>query len=426
MAVALCTVTRAQGEIPSLPAQSSSTLKLVVLRANRMLDVLRGETVAPAVVAIKDNLIVSVTREFPSKAGEVIDLGDVTLLPGLIDVHTHLVLNTDDGWEQMTVRDTPADAAIRGVPNARKTLLAGFTTVRDLGNWGGFPDVALMRAIERGLIDGPRIIPCGRELSMTGGHADITGYAPGVRELGPHDGTADGTAEILKAVRYMAKHGAKVIKVCATGGVLSEEPMVGAQQYSEEELRVMVEEARRHGLKVAAHAHGTDGIIAAIRAGVASIEHGTILNEEAVLLLKEKGVYLVMNPYIEDSEDVTKLPPLMRTKAEQLKPHFERSIRMAIEAGVKMAYGTDAGVFPHGDNARQFSSFVKRGVRPLEAIRMASIHAADLMELDDRGVIAPGKLADLIAVDGNPLEDIRVLEQVRFVMKDGKVFKHSK
>jgi Amidohydrolase family len=159
VAMALCTVTRAQGEITSLPAQSSSTLKLVVLRASRMLDVLRGETVAPAVVAIKDNLIVSVTREFPSKAGEVIDLGDVTLLPGLIDVHTHLVLNTDDGWEQMIVRDTPADAAIRGVPNARKTLLAGFTTVRDLGNWGGFPDVALMRAIERGLIDGPRVIP---------------------------------------------------------------------------------------------------------------------------------------------------------------------------------------------------------------------------------------------------------------------------
>jgi imidazolonepropionase-like amidohydrolase len=218
-------------------------------------------------------------------------------LSGLIDVHTHLVLDLQTDWTHLAVEETAVDAALRGVRAARSTLLAGFTTVRDLGvspvGYSGFADVALMKAIERGDFEGPRIIPAGHEISITGGHCDVTGFAPGIAELGPAQSIADGPAEVLKAVRYQVKHGACVVKVCATAGVMSFEGPVGAQQYSEEELRVLVEEAKRHDLRVAAHAHGTAGIIAAIRACVTSIEHGTILNEEAIQLMKEKGTYFL-------------------------------------------------------------------------------------------------------------------------------------
>ena len=346
----------------------------------------------------------------------------MTLLPGLMDMHTHLCYDLEGDWVNRAVREGAADAALRGSRNAMITLLAGFTTVRDVGA-GGFADISLMRAIDNGIVAGPRMFPAGHSLGITGGHCDATGYAPGILEQGPEQGIADGVAEVLRATRYQIKHGAKVIKICATAGVLSFEGSVGAQQYSEEEMRVIVEEAARHGLKVAAHAHGTEGIIAAIRAGVASIEHGSMLDGEAISLMKARGTYLVPTSYLVDAINLDNLPPPIRAKAEYILPLARKSLSRAIQSGVKIAFGTDAAVYPHGDNAREFAVYVKQGMSPIEAIRSATIHAADLLGVDDRGVIAEGKLADIIGVAGNPLEDVTVLENVRFVMKGGKVYK---
>lgn len=403
---------------------TAAAQQVTVVWAARMLDVKTGRMVQNAVVVIEGGRIKSVgSGEIPEDA-DIIDLGNLTLLPGLIDMHVHLTGDLDKDSFNRRIREGAADAALRGARNARRTLLAGFTTVRDMAS-DGFSAVALMRASDRGLIEGPRIFPAAHGLGITGGHCDATGLAPGILEGGPERGVADGADEILKAVRYQIKHGAKLIKTCATAGVLSFEGPVGAQQYSEEELRVMVEEAARHGMKVSAHAHGTEGIIAAVRAGVASIEHGSMLNEGAIALMKEKGTYLVPTTYLADNIPLDVLPPHIRAKAESILPVAKESVRRAIRAGVKIAFGTDAAVFPHGDNAKEFTALVERGLTPLEAIRSATLNAVDLLGVDDRGLIAPGRLADIIAVPGNPLEDIRVLEDVRFVMKGGKVFKHE-
>lgn len=396
--------------------------ELMVVRAASMLDVESSRMVQHALVLVEDGRIKSVgPAEVPAEA-QVIDLGDRTLLPGFIDMHTHLTGDLEGDWVNRVVKATAADAALRGARNARKTLLAGFTTVRNLGS-GYFADVSLMKAIDNGWVEGPRIFPAGHALGITGGHADVTGFTPGVMELGPEYGIADGADEVLRAVRYQIKHGAKVIKVCATAGVLSFEGPVGAQQYSEEELHVIVEEAQRHGLKVAAHAHGTEGIIAAVKAGVASIEHGSMLNGKAIQLMKERGTYLVPTTYLADAIKLDALPPPIRAKAELVLPAMKESLRQAIKAGVKIAFGTDSGVYPHGDNAREFAALVDRGLAPIDAIRAATLYAADLLGANDRGVIAPGRLADLVAVGGNPLENIRTLEKVEFVMKGGKIFK---
>jgi imidazolonepropionase-like amidohydrolase len=392
-----------------------------IVRADRMLDVESGRIVRGVMVVVEDGRITGVNpRAVP--AGEVIELGDVTLLPGLMDTHTHLAYDIEGDWVHRSVEETAADAALRGARNARLTLMAGFTTVRDVGA-GGFADVSLARAIEGGLVVGPRIFPAGHALGITGGHCDITGYAPGILEGGPEEGIADGPDEVLQAVRYQIKHGAKVIKTCATAGVLSFEGSVGAQQYSEEELRVMVEEAARHGIKVAAHAHGTEGIIAAVRAGVASIEHGSMLSDEAIDLMKEHGTYLVPTTYLSGAINLDALPAPIRAKAEYVLPVARESLERAVDAGVKIAFGTDAAVFPHGDNAREFGALVERGMTPIEAIRSATVYAADLLGVNDRGRIAEGTLADLVAVSGNPLDDIRVLEDVQFVMKGGVIHK---
>ncbi len=276
--------------------KTSQQASVVILRAQRMLDVKSGRIVSPAVVVIEKDRILSVNPA-TVPTGTIIDLGDVTILPGLIDMHTHLSFDLEGNWLQRGVTDTAGDNALRGARNARITLLAGFTTVRDVGS-GDFVDVALMRATDQNFIPGPRIFPAGHSIGITGGHCDTTGYIPGVIELGPESGVADGPEAVLKAVRYQIKHGAKVIKVCATAGVLSLEGPAGAQQLSEIELRTIVEEAARHGVKVAAHAHGTEGIIAAVRAGVASIEHGSLLNDEAIRVMKERGTYLVPTHYL--------------------------------------------------------------------------------------------------------------------------------
>lgn len=402
----------------------ASEAQTIVLRAERMVDVEKGRIVSPAIIVIEGDRITSVNPDALPEDAETVDLGDMTLLPGLIDMHTHLTGDLDASAMARDVRETAADAALRGARNARRTLLAGFTTVRDVGA-RGFSDIALMRAIDRDFVTGPHMFPAGHALGITGGHCDATGYAPGILEHGPEHGVADGVDEVVKATRYQIKHGAKVIKICATAGVLSFEEAVGAQQYSEKEMRAIVEEASRHGLKVAAHAHGTEGIMAAVRAGVASIEHGSDLTDEAIALMKQHGTYLVPTTYLVDAIDLDVLPPPIRKKAEYIMPIARESLAKAIRSGVKIAFGTDAAVFPHGDNAKEFAVLVKQGMTPAEAIRAATINAADLLGVDDRGRLAKGQLADIIAVEGNPLEDVTVLENVRFVMKAGKVYKRG-
>jgi imidazolonepropionase-like amidohydrolase len=401
-------------------AAADAPAQTTVVRADHMLDVQAGRVVDGAVVVIEGDRIEEVGPAVPPAGARVIDLGDLTLVPGLIDLHTHLGYDLEGDWVHRPVKETAADVALRGARNARWTLLAGFTTVRDVASTG-FADVALMRAIDAGLIDGPRIVPAGHAIGITGGHCDVTGFAPGILEQGPEAGVADGVDEVIKAVRYQIKHGARVIKVCATAGVLSFEGPVGAQQMSDAELRAAVEEAARHGLKVAAHAHGTEGIIAAARAGVASIEHGSMLNDEAIRVMKEHGTYLV--PTVFQWYLDYDLPPAIKAKDDYMRSFVDASVRAAIRAGVKIGFGTDAGVYRHGMNAREFAALVERGMSPIEAIRAATLYAADLLGVDDRGVIAPGRLADLIAVDGDPLQNVRVLEDVKFVMKGGVVYK---
>ena len=411
---------------------SASTLvraETVVLKADRMLDVRAGEIISPATVIVSEGMITAVNPdELPGDAA-VINLGDRTLLPGLMDMHSHLTLDFFSGadWVTMPVLETAPDWAIRGVAFADLTLQAGFTTVRDLGANVGFPDVALMRAINRGTVPGPRMWAAGHYISMTGGHCDATGFAPGVLEFGPRQGIADGVDEVIKAVRYQAKHGVRVIKVCATAGIFSfsKSAPIGAQQYSSEELKAIVTEATKLGLKVAAHAHGTKGINAAIVAGVASIEHGSILTDESIRLMKKHGTYLVPNLYINDIPLSPETPPEVRAKSEYLRPLVVESLHKAIRGKVNMALGTDSGVFQHGGNAREFTALVANGATPIHALRMGTVYAADLLGVEDRGAIEAGKLADIIAVNGNPLDDIRVMERVQFVMKGGEIYKQE-
>jgi imidazolonepropionase-like amidohydrolase len=300
--------------------------------------------------------------------------------------------------------------------------MAGFTTVRDLGA-SDFVNVALGRAVEAGLVDGPTVIASGHSIGITGGHCDATGFRPGLLEPREEDGVADGPESLLRSVRYQIKHGARVIKICATAGVLSFEGPVGAQQMSEEEIRTVVEEAKRHGLKVAAHAHGLEGIKAAIRAGVTSIEHGSILDDEAIQMMKARGTYLVPTTGLTDRINLDALPPPIRAKAVEIIPKAQQSVRMAVAAGVKIALGTDAAVIPHGINGIEFGAMVARGMSPADAIRAGTVNGADLLGLPDRGVIAVGRRADLVAVSGNPLVDVKVLEDAKFVMAGGKVYK---
>ena len=399
----------------SLPAQD----RPVVVRAARMLDVAAGRIVPNAVVVVQGGRIASVGGAAP--AGSVtIDLGDVTLLPGLIDMHTHLAGDIEGDWVIRAVRTTIADDALRGARNAKRTLEAGFTTVREAGS-RGFVDVSLMRAIDAGMIPGPRIVPAGHSIGITGGHCDDTGFAPGLLESDWKGGVADGPDDVVRAVRHQIKHGAKVIKLCATAGVLSFEESVGAQQMPEADMRAAVEEAARHGMRVMAHAHGTEGIKAAIRAGVSSIEHGSILDAEAIQMMKDRGTYLVPTEHLADAIRMDALPAPIRAKAQLVLPQMRESHRRAFAAGVRVALGTDAAVAPHGENMREVVVYTRLGMTPLQAIRSGTTVAAELLGVSDRGLIAAGRLADLIAVPGDPLQDITRITDVRFVMKGGEV-----
>ncbi len=393
--------------------------EVIAIRAARLLDIRSGQIVADPVVVVQGDRVASVGGSVP-RGAQVVDLGDVTLLPGLIDLHTHLSGDLDDNFIMRAALESEADYALRAAKNARITLMAGFTTLRDMS---GFAGVSLANAIDRGWVDGPRLVPGANSIGITGGHCDETGFKPGLLEPDYRAGVADGPDGVLRAVRYQIKHGAKFIKICATAGVLSFEEAVGAQQMTEEEMHAVVDEAARHGMHVAAHAHGTEGIMAAVRAGVKTIEHGSILTDEAIALMVERGAYHVPTTYLADAIDLDALPPLLRRKAETVLPVMRESLARSIAGGVKIAFGTDAAVYPHGDNAGEFRVLVDLGMSPLAAIRSATVVAAEVLGVDDRGQIAEGMLADIIAVSGNPLDDITAMERVSFVMKGGVVYR---
>jgi imidazolonepropionase-like amidohydrolase len=394
-----------------------------VVRAARLLDVASGEIRRPGVIVIEGDRIRGVNPTTIPPDATVVELGDATLLPGLMDMHIHLMIEPGTAWIRQPLYETPAAWALLAARNARRALLNGFTTVRDLGS-AGFVDVALARATDEGWVDGPRIFPVGHYITITGGHCDFTGLAPGILERGPEEGVADGPDEMVKAIRYQIKHGAKWIKICATAGIFSFEGPVGAQQYSEAELRAGIEEAARHGIRVAVHAHGTEGIMASLRAGVASIEHGTMLTPEAIALMKQRGVWLVPQAYLMDGGgiDPASLEPAVRRKLAEIGPRAKSSYEQAIRAGVKIAFSTD-GPLQNNDPWREFQALVARGMTPVQAIQSATIRAAELLEVEDRGRVAPGLLADVVAVRGDPTQHIEAMQDVQFVMKGGKIYK---
>jgi imidazolonepropionase-like amidohydrolase len=401
------------------------------LRSARLLDVDKGEYVEPGALLVDDGRIAEVAPLSVPADAVVVDLGDLTLLPGLMDMEVNLLLGGPDHASPLNpVQDDPAVRTLRAVANARRTLRAGFTTVRNLGLFvqtgGLLLDVALAKAIDLGWIDGPRVVPAGHAITPTGGHLDPTMFqalAPHVLPLTVEEGIADGVAQIRRAVRYQIKHGARLIKVCASGGVMSHTGPAGAQQYSDEELRAVADEAHRAGLRVAAHAHGDDGIRAAIEAGIDCIEHGSLMSDETLDLMIERGTFLVPTTYLADGMDVSRAAPELQAKAAEVFPRARETVRKAVARGARIACGTDAPAIPHGRNAKELIALVDRGMTPLQAIRAATTVAAELIDVDDRGRLAPGLLADVVAVPGDPLADIGMTEQVRFVMKGGQVYR---
>ena len=407
---------------------------VVALKAARLIDGTGAPPINNAIVIVTDNKITAVgdTGSVQVPAGaKVIDLGDTTLLPGFIDAHTHLigrVLGDPEG-DMSPVRDFDSFGAILGVLHARDTLMAGFTSVRNVGATGRFDDMALRKAINEGWTIGPRMESAGHAIGITGGHCDENGFKPGVAEQTPLDGVADGPEQIRQAVRLQIKYGATVIKTCATGGVLSEGDAVGATQYSFEELKALVDEASKLERKVAAHAHGTEGIKLAVRAGVSSIEHGSFLDEDGARMMKERGTFLV--PTLMAAEAVERaaksgvLKGLRAEKALAAAAAVRHSIKLAVANKLLIALGTDAGVIPHGTNAREFFLLVDwGGMTNMEAIQAGTLNGAKLLGWDKNlGSLTAGKWADIVAVSGDPLKDIRAMEKVTFVMKNGVVYK---
>jgi imidazolonepropionase-like amidohydrolase len=407
---------------------------MVTLRAARVLHVETGEITEPGLVTVEGDRITAVAAGVAAGAGgDVIDLGDVTLIPGLMDMEVNLLMGGRGETGVLShVQDDPPLRMLRAVGNARRTLRSGFTTVRNLGLFvktGGYLlDVALGKAIDSGWIDGPRIVPAGHAISPTGGHLDptmFTAYAPGIMPLSLEEGIANGVDEVRKAVRYQIKHGAQLIKVCASGGVMSHTGTPGAQHYSDEELLAIVDEAHRRGLKVAAHTHGAAAVRAAVEAGIDCIEHGFLLDDDTIALMAERGTFLVPTTALTEGMDLSGAAPELKAKAAEVFPLAQTVVARAVKAGVKIAVGTDAPAIPHGRGAHELIALVKRGMTPLEVLRAATVNAAELIGADDRGRIAEGLLADLVAVPGNPLDDISVTADVRFVMKGGKVFRND-
>jgi imidazolonepropionase-like amidohydrolase len=408
-------------------------LEPIHLRSARVLDVDKGTYVEPGAVLVQEGRIVDVAPSSVPSDAITLDLGELTLLPGLMDMEVNLLLGGPDHASPLNpVQDDPAVRTLRAVANAKRTLRAGFTTVRNLGLFvqtgGLLLDVALKKAIDNGWIDGPRVVPAGHAITPTGGHLDPTMFqalAPHIMPLTLEEGIANGVSEVRKAVRYQIKHGAEVIKVCASGGVMSHTGPAGAQQYSNEELAAIADEAHRAGLKVAAHAHGDAGIRAAVEAGIDCIEHGSLMSDETLELFIERGTFLVATTYLADGMDVSHAAPELQAKAAEVFPRARETIKKAIERGARVACGTDAPAIPHGRNAKELLALVDRGMSPLQAIRAATTVSAELIDAEDRGRIEPGLFADIIGVPGDPLGDIGVTEQVRFVMKGGEVYRND-
>jgi imidazolonepropionase-like amidohydrolase len=411
--------------VPFLALLLSASVPAAVtaVKAAHMIDVRSGKTVDDAVVLVDGERIVTVGSKLSIPAdAAVIDLGSKTLLPGLIDAHTHLTYNPEDAGYSSVAISVPR-STLAGAKNARLTLKAGFTTVRNVGS-DAYTDIGLRDAINDGDVPGPRIVASGPALGITGGHCDDTMHAPEYKSVAM--GVADGVDEVIKRTRQNIKYGADVIKICATGGVLSMGDDPRTSQYSLEEMKAIVTEAHRLGRKVAAHAHGGDGIRLAVLAGVDSIEHGSFIDEEGAKLMKQHKTWLVPTVYLGDwlieNAAAVHLPAPMLDKARVVLPQARINIAKAIRAGVPVAFGTDAAVYPHGLNGREFAVLVKLGMTPLQAIRSATLSGSQLLGWEDRvGTIEPGKFADLIAVDSDPLQDVTALERVKWVMKGGAI-----
>jgi imidazolonepropionase-like amidohydrolase len=406
-------------------AQTAPSTFRTLLRTGHLLDVKTGAELTGQTIIITGDRITAIapTASTPKQTGDTeIDLTKYTVMPGLIDVHTHLTMATNfDPFYELTM--TPAKEAIIGVENAKVTLEAGFTTVRNVGA-GAFTDVALRDEINAGHIPGPHMQVSGPALGITGGHMDenLLPYEYHVHG----EGVADGIPAVQHQVRENIKYGADLIKIGATGGVLSKGDDPQASQYTLEEMQAIVADAHRLGRKVAAHAHGAQGILFATEAGVDSIEHGSYINDEDIALMKKKGTYLVPTAYLIDwAQQYANLPPIYAQKMKDVSAVEKANIRHAMQSGVKIALGTDAAVYPHGLNAHELDVYVNQfGMSPLAAIQTGTINAADLMAWTDRtGTIEPGKWADIIAVDGDPLKDVKILQHVNFVMKSGVVYK---
>jgi imidazolonepropionase-like amidohydrolase len=408
----------------------------MIIRPGLLLDVVTGELLADRAVVIDGPRIAQLTSvdDAPAEGLFVVDLPDHTLLPGLIDCHAHLVGEPDDGrgYAGLLAR-TGAQEALSGARNARDTLLAGFTTVRDVGTFRAFVDVALRDAIDAGWLPGPRMRVAGAYVTCSGGGGDITGLAPDVDAVVPYElrvGVVNSVDDVRRAVRRVLQGGADLVKLIATGAVMTVGGVPGAPELTEEQIRAAVEEASLFGADVAAHAHGAEGIKRAVRGGVRSIEHGSLMDDEAIQMMAAAGTFLVADVYCGDY--IAEIGRQQGWRADVLRKNDETTLAQrqgftkCLEAGVRIAFGTDSGIYPHGLNARQFAYQVRCGQSPLEAIRSATLHAAELLRWNDRvGRIQAGYLADLIAVPGNPLHDVRLLEHPEFVLKDGALVRNG-
>jgi len=419
------------GAIRPAPPQGKG---VVVLRAARLIDGTGKASISNAVLIVTDEKITAVgaAGDVPVPAGaRIIDLGDVTLLPGFVDAHTHIIGRVlgDPEIETAAVRDYESFGAILSVNNARDTLMAGFTTVRNVGAGGRFDDLALRKAINEGWVPGPRMQAAGHSLGITGGHCDSNGYRPGLMDRSIEDGIANSPDEIRAAVRFQVKYGADVIKTCATGGVLSEGDAVGTTQYDYDEMKAMVDEATKLERKVAAHAHGTEGIKIATRAGVASIEHGSFIDEEGARLMAQRGTFLVPTMMAGEAVERAARSGILKghraEKALAAAAAMRNGIKIAVANKVPIALGTDAGVIPHGINAREFVLMVEwGGMTPMESIVAGTLNGSKLLGWDKNlGSLTVGKWADIVAVSGDPLKDIHNMQKTVFVMKNGVVYK---